>query len=89
MKLFNPEDCFCEKCDRPLAFKRLESGKWCPCEFDGSDHWDICRETQVKLGRLSEHNYEPGVKSKTKVKEADIYRGSAPPWEPFTPRLEE
>ena len=61
MDLFNPKGCFCEKCDRKLAFRKTASGKWCPCEPDGSDHWDICRETQVKLGRLSQVNSEPGM----------------------------
>ena len=37
----------CAKCHLPLAFKQLESGKWCPTNPDGSDHWDLCRETRI------------------------------------------
>lgn len=38
----------CEKCGEPIAFKRLDSGKWCPTNVDGSDHWDICKRISLK-----------------------------------------
>lgn len=45
-RIFSPPDCRCEKCDLPLAFKQTKTGAWCPCNPDGSDHFDICRLTQ-------------------------------------------
>lgn len=38
----------CSKCGLELGFKRLPSGKWCPTNPDGSDHWDLCRKTRIK-----------------------------------------
>lgn len=38
----------CGKCGLPLAFKKLPSGKLCPTNPDGSDHWDLCRLTHLK-----------------------------------------
>jgi hypothetical protein len=40
----------CKQCYGLIAFRQLASGKWCPCELDGKDHWDICSERQIKLG---------------------------------------
>ena len=40
----------CKQCFGLIAFKQLASGKWCPVETDGTDHWDKCRERQEKLG---------------------------------------
>lgn len=45
-RIFSPPDCRCEKCDLPIAFKETPSGAWCPCNPDGSDHFDVCRLTQ-------------------------------------------
>jgi len=28
----------------------MSEGKWCPCNPDGSDHWDLCREMAIKKG---------------------------------------
>lgn len=36
----------CRKCGLQIAWKQTESGKWCPTNPDGSDHWDICRAQQ-------------------------------------------
>jgi len=33
----------CNKCHLPIAFRQLPSGKWCPTNPDGSDHWDDCK----------------------------------------------
>jgi len=38
----------CNKCDLPLAFYRLPNGKACPCNPDGTDHWDTCRTVRYK-----------------------------------------
>lgn len=35
----------CRKCGLPIGWRKLPNGKWCPQNLDGSDHWDICRET--------------------------------------------
>jgi hypothetical protein len=40
----------CRKCGLPIAFKKLSSGKYCPTNPDGSDHFDLCRET-IRGGR--------------------------------------
>ena len=42
------EQKLCRKCGLPLGFKKLPNGKWCPTNPDGSDHWDLCRDTQYK-----------------------------------------
>jgi len=86
MKIFAPEDSFCGECDRPLAFRLIEKGagkgKWCPCEPDGSDHWDICRETQVKMGRIPEKNYDfnPDLHTTYPTNNDPFYDGDVPPW---------
>lgn len=83
-EIFRPADSFCEKCDRPLAFRKLPTGKWCPCEPDGSDHFDICRETQVKLGRCKSqktHDFDPDVHTTYPNHKEPLYSGEAPPWE--------
>lgn len=38
----------CEKCGEPLAFRKLDNGKWSPMNPDGSDHWDICKRIALK-----------------------------------------
>jgi hypothetical protein len=38
-----PSKKVCGKCNLPLAFFKLPNGRWCPCNPDGSDHWDTCR----------------------------------------------
>lgn len=55
MRIFRPEGLLCEKCGRPLAFKQLANGKWCPCDPDGADHWDECKAIQRRaMGILNE-----------------------------------
>lgn len=39
----------CAKCGRELAFRRNARGRWEPCNPDGSDHWDLCR--QIRYAR--------------------------------------
>jgi hypothetical protein len=53
----------CGDCDLPLAFYRLPNGKACPCNPDGSDHWDTCREVRyarAKKGELKTHKFRRG-----------------------------
>jgi hypothetical protein len=38
----------CNKCGRPIAFKKLANGKLYPTNPDGSDHWDLCKSTTNK-----------------------------------------
>ena len=76
----------CQKCGLPLAFKKLPSGRWCPTNVDGSDHWDICRETM--LAAMS-----PEQRAALQRRDADrargvwtgtakrVYAGSVPPWD--------
>lgn len=35
----------CKKCGLELAFRKLPSGRWCPMNPDGTDHWDLCEKT--------------------------------------------
>jgi hypothetical protein len=49
-----PDGATCGKCLEPIAFYKIEegpgAGKWCVCNPDGTDHWDLCREQQIKKG---------------------------------------
>jgi hypothetical protein len=44
----------CRKCGLPLSFKRIQKGKLCPTNPDGSDHWDLCRTTWLRNMRPEE-----------------------------------
>lgn len=44
----------CKKCGLPLAFYRLPNGKACPCNPDGTDHWDLCRTVRYAKARKGE-----------------------------------
>lgn len=50
----------CKKCGLPLAWKTLPSGKWCPTNPDGSDHWDLCSAT-----RNARRPYDPDRDTKS------------------------
>lgn len=41
----------CKKCGEPIAFKKLENGRLCPTNVDGSDHFDRCRQMQFEQTR--------------------------------------
>lgn len=43
----------CHKCGLPLAFKKNARGKLVPTNTDGSDHFDICRQTQFEKVKAS------------------------------------
>lgn len=53
----------CGKCGEPLAFYRLPNGKACPCNPDGTDHWDLCRKiryAKAKRGVLRRIEFSDG-----------------------------
>ncbi len=53
----------CSKCGLPLVFYRLPNGKACPCNPDGTDHWDLCRNVRyakAKKGVLVRHDLPDG-----------------------------
>lgn len=54
-RVFNPSPPpICEKCDLPLGFILLDSGKWRPCNPNGSDHWDVCRDIRYAKAKMGE-----------------------------------
>ncbi len=38
----------CRKCNQPIAFRLLASGRYQPTNPDGSDHWDSCNAEKNK-----------------------------------------
>lgn len=57
----------CAKCGAPLAFYRNERSRIVPCNPDGSDHWDLCRErryTEAKEGKHVNNKREEAYYSK-------------------------
>lgn len=56
----------CNKCNLPITFKKLASGKLCPTNPDGSDHWDDCSKAK-RAGR----QFNPA----TDMKESRVQRG--------------
>lgn len=53
----------CRKCGEPLAFYKLPNGKMCPCNPNGTDHWDLCRSiryAKAKQGKLVRHDLPGG-----------------------------
>lgn len=80
----------CAKCGLPLGFKKLPSGKWCPTNPDGSDHWDLCRETSIAAMTPAERawlNERDAQRAKGVVTvgkhyhKSKQYRGAIPPWD--------
>lgn len=59
--VFNPvPPPICEKCGKPMGFTKLANGKWRPCNPDGSDHWDLCRDiryAKAKAGQCREESW--------------------------------
>jgi hypothetical protein len=45
----------CDKCGLPLGFRENKRGKREPCNPDGTDHWDTCRETRLKHVKEGKH----------------------------------
>lgn len=75
-----PDSRNCRKCGLPVAFKKLASGKFCPTNVDGSDHFDICRLTQFKN---SKRDVCVGMTTTMTVPIAklEFYAGDVPPWD--------
>lgn len=45
---FVPRDApKCRKCGLHIGFRKIENGRWTPCNLDGGDHWDLCRQTRL------------------------------------------
>lgn len=62
----------CRECGQPIAWKALPSGKYCPTELDGSDHFDKCSKVRFdrikRDGTAFETAREAGYRVGTKVK---------------------
>ncbi len=81
----------CRKCGLPLGWKRLANGSWCPTNPDGSDHWDLCRQTFLASlspsarAALRERDRIEGLPKRTAGKKGDTfgyhYAGELPPWD--------
>ena len=73
----------CRNCGLPLSFKRLKSGKLCPTNLDGSDHWDLCRETQNAALTPQDRGRRDKARSRPVVTGTitHAYCGSVPPWD--------
>lgn len=73
----------CRKCGLPIAFKKLPSGKFCPTNPDGSDHWDLCkgvdRTFEVAVARAIR---EGAAKTYAPMQgQQYFYTGDIPPWD--------
>jgi hypothetical protein len=73
-------DKHCLKCGKPIAFKLLPTGKWCPTNPDGSDHWDDCRgivrNPEWAAKAMKQH---PPVKVRPRGL-THVWNGVLPPW---------
>lgn len=76
----------CYKCKELVQWRKLPSGKVCPENLDGSDHWDICREKRLqhdpafraKIATLDKEREKPIT---TYSKYDKLYEGTIPPWD--------
>ena len=68
----------CKKCGLSIGWKRLKSGKWCPTNVDGTDHWDVCSRERRKdeVPYVSE-----GAITQPDEWVTHLYRGDIPVWE--------
>ena len=82
LQVFNPPDApVCEKCDLPLGFVRLDSGKWRPCNPDGSDHWDVCRDVRYAKAKSGECIEETrALKNPARVETIVYWNGGKKPF---------
>lgn len=79
----------CAACGCPIIFKPLPNGKWSPCNPDGSDHWDACKQMQRKsMGLLHDDgsvNWQrlaelcPATLSESHA--THTWSGEVPPWD--------
>jgi len=69
-EVFKPKNAKCGTCHKQIAFYKLPSGAWCPCNIDGSDHFDQCRadwfETVKRDGVWFERKGKKGYHHKGK-----------------------
>lgn len=84
---FCPPDALCDKCEEPLAFRLIPegqrgAGKWMPCNPDGSDHFDICREVAIRKGLRSASSGASPPKMSVSCYKGPTWRGDVPPWDP-------
>lgn len=54
-EVFTPSGAQCEACGGALWFYKNERGNWCPCNPDGTDHWDVCRERRYAVAKQGTH----------------------------------
>jgi hypothetical protein len=90
-RVFAPPGLLCDRCGRALAFKQLSSGKWAPCDPDGSDHYDACKQVQRKaMGLINADgtvNWErlealkPAGRSRMSKQITHVWSGEMPPWD--------
>lgn len=82
-QVYKPKGATCGKCGGPLAFYKRESGLWTPCEVNGDDHWDICREN-LSVGKYGIKKVfdtqRPGVKTKCTDHSLPVFDGVGVPW---------
>lgn len=70
----------CAKCGLELGFKLLPSGKYCPTNADGTDHFDICRLTQF-LNAKRDVCVGMTTTMTVPTRKLDYYAGDIPPWD--------
>ena len=71
----------CKYCGLPIKFERLPSGRWCPKNWDGSDHFDLCKETTFKKSDKFELIEETSAHTVPNDPFDDFYDGEVPPWD--------
>lgn len=71
----------CRKCGNPIAFKRLASGKLCPTNPDGSDHWDLCKGIDRTFESAVSCAVREGFPHTHKQGQRSVYTGDIPPWD--------
>ena len=50
-----PGGATCEACGAPLGFYKNTRGKMVPCNPDGTDHWDVCRDRRYAVAKQGKH----------------------------------
>lgn len=73
----------CHKCGGEIGFYKNGRGNWVPCELDGSDHWDKCREVRFRRAgkKLVTHRYDPNKNITYGKNRGEPYSGEEPPWD--------
>jgi hypothetical protein len=72
----------CNKCGSPIKFKLLVTGKWCPTNPDGGEHWDDCKKAQ-RCGNPNEiqhrgPEFQPG---RTGGYSSRVWNSGLVPWD--------